>query len=515
MMKKQTRTVAPLWAIPAMDSFISTVNKKNDAYLFRHNIKRLVLALNEEGIRGWTEIVPGQIWRFFKGRPFWHFRGVDRFLNFIGLNELAPFANERNVKRILDASDMDLSDTTTEESFDAETVKKASKEILQEMVKVGYCKTCIFTSHRVYLDLFLFLDANSLTYTTSLWARWFNEMKRKHGKTFSHWTHSVEVLEAVLHGISIHEAVCNLYPKSKSHDDIIPSWAESYFLEYRASREKNGIGTSALTMDYSSIRRFSQFLDSKGIQCYEELTVSLVKEYLISDDTHRTTEGKNAYIIKIRGFLSYLASEGIIATNIPISITSSKCSKVRPVKILTGEQMHSIEEYIHNATSPMEIRNSLIVGMGLYLGLRGCDIVNAKISDIDWNKQELSVTQQKTKRHIKLPMPMFLCNLAYRYISEIRPDKWECNNILLNTIAPYKSFTRSVCRKALNDILGEEANTGFHILRRTFASELLRNTVSPDMIAEALGHVGLTNVDKYLTTDEKNLRKCMLPMEGV
>ena len=110
---------------------------------------------------------------------------------------------------------------------------------------------------------------------------------------------------------------------------------------------------------------------------------------------------------------------------------------------------------------------------------------------------------------------MFLCNLAYRYISEIRPDKWECNNILLNTIAPYKSFTRSVCRKALNDILGEEANTGFHILRRTFASELLRNTVSPDMIAEALGHVGLTNVDKYLTTDEKNLRKCMLPMEGV
>ena len=223
MMKKQTRTVAPLWAIPAMDSFISTVNKKNDAYLFRHNIKRLVLALNEEGIRGWTEIVPGQIWRFFKGRPFWHFRGVDRFLNFIGLNELAPFANERNVKRILDASEMELPDATLEESFDAEIVKKASKEILQEMVKVGYCKTCIFTSHRVYLDLFLFLDANSLTYTTSLWARWFNEMKRKHGKTLSHWTHSVEVLEAVLHGISIHEAVCNLYPKSKSHDDIIPS----------------------------------------------------------------------------------------------------------------------------------------------------------------------------------------------------------------------------------------------------------------------------------------------------
>ena len=70
MMEKQTLTMVPLWAIPAMDSFISTVNKKNDVYLFRHNIKRLVLALNEEGIRGWKEIVSSQIWRFLKGRSF-------------------------------------------------------------------------------------------------------------------------------------------------------------------------------------------------------------------------------------------------------------------------------------------------------------------------------------------------------------------------------------------------------------------------------------------------------------
>lgn len=177
--------------------------------------------------------------------------------------------------------------------------------------------------------------------------------------------------------------------------------------------------------------------------------------------------------------------------------------------------MQTVEEYIHNATSPNEIRNSLIVGMGLYLGLRGCDIVNAKISDIDWNRQELSVTQQKTKRYIKLPMPMFLCNLAYRYISEVRPDKWHVNNILIRTKAPYKAFSKNVCLRALKDILGEDKPLGFHILRRTFASELLRNTVAPDMIAETLGHAGISTVDKYLTTDEKNLRSCMLSLEEI
>ena len=82
MMEKLTLTMVPMWAIPAMDSFISTVNKKKDAGLFRQNIRRLALALDEEGTKGWTEITPGQIWKFFRGRPFWHFRGIERFSEF-------------------------------------------------------------------------------------------------------------------------------------------------------------------------------------------------------------------------------------------------------------------------------------------------------------------------------------------------------------------------------------------------------------------------------------------------
>lgn len=140
MMEKQTPTAVPLWAIPAMDSFISTVTKKNDAVLFRQNIRRLASALDEDGANGWTEITPRQIWIFFRGRPFWQFRGVARFLNFIGLESLVPLANERNVKRILDASEMELPDAVMEESFDVKTIEKVSQAILQEMKKQDTAK---------------------------------------------------------------------------------------------------------------------------------------------------------------------------------------------------------------------------------------------------------------------------------------------------------------------------------------------------------------------------------------
>lgn len=515
MIEKQQKVLAPSWSVMAMNSYISTVNKKKDANLFRQNIRRLALALDEEGARGWTEIAPNQIWRFFKGRPSWHYRGVESFLNFIGLERLAPLAIERNVKRILDASQMELPNLSMKESVDAEAVNKISTEILMEMKKVGYSKTCLECSNRAYLDLFLFLEANNLPYTKSLCSIWYKEMRNEKGKTFVYWNHSIDVLVSVVAGMSIDEAVFELSFKTKHNLDCFPDWAKPDYLKYKSKRENDGIGSSALNMDFCSIRRFSQFLDSKGIEKFEDLTVSLIKEYHTSDGIHKTLEGKNAYMIRIKGFLSFLAEEGKIQSNISLSLSCSKAKKVGPVTILTKEQLDAIEEYIHNASSPKEIRNSLIVGMGLYLGLRGCDIVNARISDIDWDRQELSIIQKKTKKYIRLPMPVFLSNLAYRYISDVRPDRWHCNNILLNTKAPYKPYNRSVCLKALNDIIGDEISSGFHILRRTFASELLRNTVAPDMIAEALGHSGLSSIDKYITTDEKNLRRCLLPMEGV
>ena len=77
---------------------------------------------------------------------------------------------------------------------------------------------------------------------------------------------------------------------------------------------------------------------------------------------------------------------------------------------------------------------------------------------------------------------------------------------------------------ALYRLLPERKNVtggGFHVTRRTFATNLLRNHAGINDVMDALGHRDPTTVMKYLLLDDVRSRKCGLslkdagiPMEG-
>ena len=52
----------------------------------------------------------------------------------------------------------------------------------------------------------------------------------------------------------------------------------------------------------------------------------------------------------------------------------------------------------------------------------------------------------------------------------------------------------------------------FHSLRKTFATNILRNNAGIERAIDALGHQDRTTVDKYLTFDEEHMRKCPLSL---
>ena len=56
---------------------------------------------------------------------------------------------------------------------------------------------------------------------------------------------------------------------------------------------------------------------------------------------------------------------------------------------------------------------------------------------------------------------------------------------------------------------------GFHITRRTFASNMLRSGSSVSLIASALGHAGIQNVEPYLSTDNTSLGLCAISCKSI
>ena len=116
---------------------------------------------------------------------------------------------------------------------------------------------------------------------------------------------------------------------------------------------------------------------------------------------------------------------------------------------------------------------------------------------------------------------MSLGNAIARYLSEERPDAGN-DYLFVRTIAPFDplaghtscyAIVRSVFKTA--GIRKDARIFGMHMLRHNAASTMVKNEVPISTIAAILGHADINSTDIYITTDEKKLRECVLPMTDI
>lgn len=173
-----------------------------------------------------------------------------------------------------------------------------------------------------------------------------------------------------------------------------------------------------------------------------------------------------------------------------------------------------IQLYKEKSTSPIELRDTAILEIGLKMGFRGKDIISLKLSDIDWKTHTIRFVQSKTCVEIWLPMSVSVGNAIYRYLRNGRPFVMDDPHVFLKARAPFGSIGTSVCRHAMERVLPDRNIQGskFHVTRRTFATDLLKKKTKISVIADALGHSDIGTVHKYLSLDEERMRLCPLPL---
>ncbi len=111
-------------------------------------------------------------------------------------------------------------------------------------------------------------------------------------------------------------------------------------------------------------------------------------------------------------------------------------------------------------------------------------------------------------------MPIIVGNCIYNYLVKGRPH-FESDYIFLSLKAPFSKLTSASCADATKRILfgctGVNRGYGSRILRKTFASMILKSGNTVDAIANLLGHDGTHTVMTYLSTDDVKMRMCSIP----
>ena len=392
---------------------------------------------------------------------------------------------------------------------------KAVQTVLNCLVEQGFSKTVRTGFRCASREFNRYLRAESLEYSPSLAQAWLDALKPSLPRwKFLSFRRSLALVEdAARNGFLTTLWFCYGDPPKHRTPDCFKQLLDAYLQR----RRQDGNQPSTLQMDRNACTRFLLFLGSKKITNLACTTPEIVKEFHAQDE-HRTIEGKNACVHRIRGFVRFLATKKLVPQTLEFAFATEKASSVSIVTTLSTEQVDSIRAFAQKSRSPSELRSSAMTMLALRMGLRSVDICNLCLSDISWTSRTISFVQQKTGQPLTLPFPVEVGNLLAKYILEGRP-KCDDPNVFITLKHPYTLLRTARCYSCSLSVFGRKTTSadvrGLHVIRRTFASNLLAAGNPVSMISTTLGHTSDSAVDEYLATDEQNMRQYSIGLSGI
>ncbi|MGH7957496.1 MAG: tyrosine-type recombinase/integrase [Opitutaceae bacterium] len=223
----------------------------------------------------------------------------------------------------------------------------------------------------------------------------------------------------------------------------------------------------------------------------------------------------NRQLSALRQFLSYVHLRGACSAQLRYAVPKV-CNYGHPTSsdVLTERQRKCLLASF-DLRSACGRRDHAMALCMIDLGFRAIEVARLRLSDIDWERNELGVPAAKASRGRLLPLPRRIAEALRLYIERWRPAT-DCPSVFMGHRAPlHRPVTTLVIRTAMYHAYqrcGFPASwCGTHRLRRTFATRLHARGVNLKQIADLLGHRHLTTTTRYAQVDLTGLRAVAQP----
>ncbi|MGB2928051.1 MAG: tyrosine-type recombinase/integrase, partial [Desulfobacterales bacterium] len=159
------------------------------------------------------------------------------------------------------------------------------------------------------------------------------------------------------------------------------------------------------------------------------------------------------------------------------------------------------------------LRNYALVHLSYGLGLRPDEISLITLDDISFTQSELTLTDRKNDRPVKLPLPENTIKAIAAYIIGARP-KSSHRRLFLNLVAPYRPISATSVGQHIAECIRKAGLFGTaYWLRHTYAQNLLEAGSSIYEIKEMMGHNNINSSEKYLNIHIKLMRRVIFDEE--
>ncbi|WP_347216380.1 site-specific tyrosine recombinase XerD [Chryseobacterium sp.] len=238
-----------------------------------------------------------------------------------------------------------------------------------------------------------------------------------------------------------------------------------------------------------------------------------LQEYIFNLSKQKFSERSQArWISSIKAFFKFLLEDEYREDNPAALLEGPKLGLYLP-DTLSLPDINKIITAIEVNTD-LGKRNQCIIEVLYGCGLRVSELIDLKISNINFKEQYIKVNGKGNKTRF-VPLADYTAELLESYIKEVRSKgkinkKYE-DTLFLNSRGT--SMSRVIVFliiKELTDKAGVNKKISPHTFRHSFATHLLQNGADLRYIQEMLGHSSITTTEIYTHLKTEELRDVIL-----
>lgn len=227
-----------------------------------------------------------------------------------------------------------------------------------------------------------------------------------------------------------------------------------------------------------------------------------INEYLVSLARDPKSPSRSSFKHMVYGLRYYYRLLGM--NKKAIALPSLKQDTKLPV-ILNQSELKEL------FAVPKLLKQRIVLTLIYSAGLRGQELINLKISDIDFERKTIHIRQSKYKKDRIVPLSNVMAIGLRKYLAAENPHIWLFNGKEPDGRYSVKGLSWVLRENIKKTSITKEVN--LHSLRHSYATHLLEDGLNIVTVKELLGHADITTTMIYLHVAQCQLIKPHSPLD--
>jgi integrase/recombinase XerC len=216
----------------------------------------------------------------------------------------------------------------------------------------------------------------------------------------------------------------------------------------------------------------------------------------------------NRKLSAVKSFFKYLQKQGVVTHNPAERVSGPKVGKKLPVFVSDKDMGKILDDNDEYSDDFEGHRDRFIIELFYVTGIRRSELIGLKDSDIDFYNRTLRVTGKRNKQRI-IPLSDITMEKLKEYM-QIRDAHIKNKSPFLfvrnNGEPMYPVMVYKIINTRLSGIATLSKKSP-HVLRHSFATEMLNNGAEINAVKELLGHSSLASTEIYTHVTFDELKK--------